>query len=41
MVSIAHRVSRVRMHKVMPIHARMSVRLTNIVEVMVNVFAGI
>lgn len=41
MVSITHRVNRVRMHRVIPIHARMSVILTNIVVVMVNVFAGI
>lgn len=41
MVSITHRVNRARMHRVIPIHARMSVILTNIVVVMVNVFAGI
>jgi hypothetical protein len=41
MVSITHRVNRTRMHRVIPIHARMSVILTNIVVVMVNVFAGI
>lgn len=41
MVSITHRVNRARMHRVIPIHARMSVISTNIVVVMVNVFAGI
>lgn len=41
MVSIAQRVSRARMHRVIPIHARMSVRFTNIVGDMVDVFAWV
>lgn len=41
MVSITHRVNRARAHRAIAPHARMSVILTNIVVVMVNVFAGI
>ena len=36
MVSITHRVNRARAHRVIPVHARMSVILTNIVVVMVS-----
>lgn len=41
MVSITHRVNRTSAHRAIAPHARMSVILTNIVVVMVNVFAGI
>jgi hypothetical protein len=41
MVSITHRVNRASAHRAIAPHARMSVISTNIVVVMVNVFAGI